>query len=372
MSYSIELPRIVLEGRKFQFGNAVIGKSMRILLTADPELPVPPTHYGGIERIVAGLIDGFLQQGHAVGLVANSRSTAPAEALFSWPGHRSQSRLDTLRNTIALSRAVRAFKPDVLHSFSRLWYLAPLLPLGLPKVMSYQRRPSCRTIGWANTLARGTLNFTGCSEHICHEGRRAAGHWTAIHNFVDTNRFSFAPHVSPDAPLVFLSRVELIKGPHLAIEAAKRAGRKLIIAGNYGATPADMDYWRTMVLPHIDGEQVVYVGPVNDDQKDELLGRAAALVVPIQWDEPFGIVFAEALACGTPVISCPRGALPEIIQDGRTGFLIERTSDLPAAIDRIAELDRAACRQAAESRFSLETISLRYLSLYRSTLTQRN
>ncbi|HWB10173.1 MAG TPA: glycosyltransferase [Pirellulales bacterium] len=341
---------------------------MRILVTADPELPVPPSLYGGIERIVAGLVQGFADRGHSVGLVANSGSTASADTLFPWPGLRSRSRLDTIRNTAALLRAVRKFEPDIVHSFSRLWYLTPLLPSRLPKVMSYQRRPSARTVGWASRMARGTLDFTGCSEHICDIGRRAAGRWTAIHNFVDTSRFDFVPNVPADAPLVFLSRVEAIKGPHLAIEAARRSGRKLIIAGNYGATPADDEYWRTMVLPHVDGQQIEYVGTVNDQQKNELLGRAAALFVPIQWDEPFGIVFAEALACGTPVISCPRGALPEIVEEGRTGFLVENAGDLPTAIDRIGQLDRAACRKAAESRFSLESICARYLGFFSSTL----
>jgi glycosyltransferase involved in cell wall biosynthesis len=341
---------------------------MRILVTADPELAVPPTHYGGIERIVAGLIDGFLKRGHTVGLVAHADSSAAANRLYPWPGRCSRNRLDTIRNTTALCRAVRQFKPDIVHSFSRLWYLAPLLPWRLPKVMSYQRRPSARTVGWASRLARGTLDFTGCSEHICAIGRRAAGRWTAIHNFVDTSRFSFVPRVADDAPLVFLSRVESMKGPHLAIEAAKRAGRKLIIAGNYGATPNEAEYWRTMVLAQVDGEQVEYVGPVNDDQKNELLGRAAALIVPIQWDEPFGIVFAEALACGTPVISCPRGALPEIVEEGRTGYLVAQAADLPAAIGRIAQLDRAACRQAAESRFSHDSICSRYLGFFNSAL----
>jgi glycosyltransferase involved in cell wall biosynthesis len=341
---------------------------MRILVTADPEIPVPPIHYGGIERIVAGLVQGFSEQGHTVGLVAHSGSAASADALFAWPGLSSRSRLDTARNTVALLRAVRKFEPDIVHSFSRLWYLAPVLPWRLPKVMSYQRRPSARTVGWASRMARGTLDFTGCSEHICHIGRRAAGRWTAIHNFVDTSRFSFVPHVAADAPLVFLSRVEAIKGPHLAIEAAKRCGRKLIIAGNHGATPADEEYWRTMILPHVDGEQIEHVGPVNDEQKNDLLGRAAAMIVPIQWDEPFGIVFAEALACGTPVISCPRGALPEIVEEGRTGFLVENAADLSAAIDRIGELNRAACREAAESRFNLEGICAQYLHFFSSAL----
>jgi glycosyltransferase involved in cell wall biosynthesis len=337
---------------------------MRILLTADPEIPVPPVTYGGIERIVADLAAGLRARGHAVGLVAHPASTAPVDDLFGWPGAASQKLGDTVRNTRALLAAVRAFRPDVLHSFSRLMYLLPLLPGRLPKVMSYQRAPSLRTTRWARRLGGRALRFTGCSEYICRLGRRAGGVWDAIPNFVDLNKFAFRPAVPADAPLVFLSRVEAIKGADLAVAVARRAGRRLVIAGNHAADGPNGLYWRERIEPHLGRDGVEYVGPVDDAQKNELLGRAAAMLVPIQWDEPFGIVFAEALACGTPVVSCPRGALPEIVRSGREGYLAETETELAACVERLGEIDRRACRQRVELEFSAERVVGQYERLY--------
>jgi len=337
---------------------------MRILLTADPELPVPPVTYGGIERIVAELAVGLRDRGHAVGLVAHPDSTAHADAFFPWAGTASQSVRDTFRNCRVLARAVRMFRPDVLHSFSRLMYMLPLLPRRLPKVMSYQRNPSLRTTGWARRIAGRTLRFTGCSEFICRLGCRAGGTWEAIPNFVDLAKYTFRPQVPADAPLVFLSRVEPIKGAHLAITVARRAGRRLVIAGNRATDGPNGAYWREQIAPQLGRDGVEYVGAVNDAQKNELLGRAAALLVPIRWDEPFGIVFAEALACGTPVISCPRGALPEIVRDGREGFLAETEDELVGAVGKLPAIDRAACRARVEEAFSAEVVVGRYQQLY--------
>jgi glycosyltransferase involved in cell wall biosynthesis len=341
---------------------------MRILLTADPEIPVPPRLYGGIERIVAGLVEGLRALGHVVALAAHRDSTAPADVFRAWPGMRSQRRWDAVRNTWSLWRLVRSFRPDVLHSFSRLVYLLPVLRTRLPKIMSYQRDPSRRTTRWARNVAGRSLRFTGCSEHICVRGRRAGGDWTAIPNFVDVERCTFSPSVPPDAPLVFLSRVESIKGPHLAIEVARRAGRRLLIAGNHSATPDEAEFWRTKVEPELGKGGVEYVGPVDDKQKDDLLGRAAALLVPVQWSEPFGIVFAEALACGTPVISCPCGSLPEIVTEGETGFLAESVANLVSAVGRLGSIDRAACRRRAEERFSRDVVARAYAGLYQESL----
>lgn len=340
---------------------------MRILLTADPEIPVPPVTYGGIERIVADLTAGLLARGHTVGLVAHPVSTAPVETFFPWVGLTSQDALDSLRNARVLGRAVRSFRPDVLHSFSRLLYMLPLLPRRLPKVMSYQREPSLRTTRWARRLAGRTLRFTGCSEYICCLGRRAGGRWDAIPNFVDLTKYTLRPEVASDAPLVFLSRVEPIKGAHVAIAVARRARRRLVIAGNYATEGENGRYWREQIEPHIGHDGVEYVGPVNDAQKNQLLGGAAAMLVPIQWNEPFGIVFAEALACGTPVISCPRGALPEIVRNGIEGFLEMTESDLVAAVGRVGEIDRRACRLRVEAEFSSARVTGRYEALYRDS-----
>jgi glycosyltransferase involved in cell wall biosynthesis len=339
---------------------------MRLLLTADPEIEVPPRLYGGIERIVDVLVRRLRAAGHVVGLVARPGSACPADAPFAWPGLSSLSRRDTVANTHFLWKTVRAFQPDLVHSFSRVAYLLPLLRGRIPLVMSYQREPTQRTSGLAVKLAKpGVITFTGCSEYIARRGRPAGGEWYGIPNFADTEALSFVPSVAADAPLVFLSRVEEIKGAHWAIEIARRTGRRLIIAGNHstGSDP-EGEFWRCRIAPEIGKGGVEYVGPVDDVQKNALLGQARAMLVPIQWNEPFGIVFAESLACGTPVISCPRGALPEIVRPGLDGFLINSIEEGCEAVARVGALDRAACRRHAEEHFSPGAVVARYLDLY--------
>jgi glycosyltransferase involved in cell wall biosynthesis len=341
---------------------------MKILLTADPELPVPPKLYGGIERIVDLLVTGLQARGHAVGLVAHSESTCPATFMFPWSGKRSQNKLDVLKNTITLQSAVKQFQPDILHSFSRVIYLLPFLGISLPKVMSYQRYPSHRTISWGAKLAKGSLTFTGCSDYICRVGRASGGVWHPIHNCVELDKYTFQPSVASDAPLVFLSRIEQIKGTHTAIAAAKHTGRRLIIAGNYSTTGEAGQYWEAEIVPHLGRDGIEYVGSVNDTQKNQLLGEAAAMIVPIEWEEPFGIVFAEALACGTPVISCQRGALPEIVRHGVDGYLVSNLEQAVAAIEQLPNIDRHNCRQRAEECFSASVIVEQYEKLYQTLI----
>ena len=177
----------------------------------------------------------------------------------------------------------------------------------------------------------------------------------------------FEPEVGQDAPLVFLSRVERIKGAHTAITVARRTGRRLIIAGNHASSGPELDYWTNEIAPHLGGA-IEYVGPVDDQQKNALLGQAAALIVPIEWNEPFGIVFAEALACGTPVISCPRGALPEIVRHGVDGFLVTTIEEACNAVAKIDKIDRRNCRKRVEDRFSATIVSAQYERLYEERL----
>ncbi|MEO1561223.1 MAG: glycosyltransferase [Cyanobacteria bacterium J06632_19] len=344
---------------------------MKILLTADPELPVPPKLYGGIERIVDLLVTQLQTRGHTVGLVANPESTSKATEFFPWQGMRSQNQIDAFKNTITLHSAVRQFQPDIIHSFSRILYLTPLLASNLPKVMSYQRNPSQRTTSWALKLAKNSLTFTGCSDYICRLGRNAGGIWHPIHNCVELEKYTFVPQVAADAPLVFLSRVEQIKGAHTAIAAALQAKRRLIIAGNQGSSKEAQNYWQEKIAPHLGKNGIEYVGAVNDAQKNELLGKAAAMIVPIEWEEPFGIVFAEALACGTPVISCPRGALPEIVRNGIEGYLTNSIESAVAAIVNLPNINRRKCRQRVEECFSADVIVDRYEKLYQTILRKR-
>ena len=172
------------------------------------------------------------------------------------------------------------------------------------------------------------------------------------------------PTVAPDAPLCFLSRVESIKGAHWAIEIARRTARRLVIAGNHADSGAEGEYWRTRIEPWIGRDGIEYVGAVDDVAKNRVLGEAAAMVVPIQWDEPFGIVFAEALACGTPVISCPRGSLPEIVRQGVDGFLVGSIEEGCEAVARLGDIDRAGCRRRAEQEYAPDVVVARYVELY--------
>jgi glycosyltransferase involved in cell wall biosynthesis len=188
------------------------------------------------------------------------------------------------------------------------------------------------------------------------------GRWHLVYNGVSLQAYRFVPQVAPDAPLVFLGRIEHIKGTHLAIDIARRSGRKLVIAGNI--PEAHRDYFERQVQPHIDGDRISYVGPVDDRQKDELLGRACAFLMPILWEEPFGIVMAEALACGTPVLGLARGSVPEVVEDGVTGFVRADADELAATVDRIASIDRRACRKRAERLFSDRAVVDGYLQVY--------
>ena len=333
---------------------------LHIALTADPELPVPPKHYGGIERIVDMLAHGLVSRGHEVTLFAHSDS-ASAGRLVPWSGSSSLSAADTIRNATTLARTVASNRFDIVHSFSRVAYLTPILPASLPKLMTYQRAISPRSVRLGHTLSRGTLEFTAISEwmmqHVKHIGR-----WNMIPNGVPLDAYSFRAAVAPDAPFVFLGRIEEIKGPHLAIEIAQRTGRRLIIAGNI--PDEKRDWVETHVLSQVDGDRVRYIGPVDDVQKNTLLGDAAAFLMPILWEEPFGIVMAEAMACGTPVLGLSRGAVPEVVQHGVTGFVERDVDGLAAAIGRLAVLDRSACRARVEHLFSETAVVCGYLAIY--------
>lgn len=336
-------------------------RPLRIAITADPELPVPPLHYGGIERVIDMLVHGLEGAGHEVTLFAHPGSRTGGR-LVPYPGASSASRRDTLRNMLSLNREIALGRFDLVHSFGRIAYLLPLLPLPLPKLMTYQREVTPRSVSWGHRLSRGTLHFSAISRSMM-QGVDHLGNWHLVYNGVPLNTYRFVEKVAPDAPLVFLGRIEHIKGPHLAIRIARATGRRLVIAGN--VPDAHSQYFRDQVEPFIDGSQVTYIGPVDDAQKNELLGAAAALLMPILWEEPFGIVMAEALACGTPVLGMARGSVPEVVSDGVTGFVRSSVEGLASAVSRIPEISRAECRRRAETLFSDTAVTASYIEIYK-------
>ncbi|SFV32720.1 glycosyltransferase [Hyphomicrobium facile] len=341
---------------------------MRIALTVDPELPVPPMLYGGIERIVDMLALGLVKRGHEVTVFAHPESKTGG-SLIAWPGQSSRSNLDTLLNAAVLARGIAARKCEIVHSFSRVAYMALILPLTIPKLMTYQREISARSVRLGHGLSRGSLEFSGISRWMARDVEHLA-RWHLVPNGVPVDVYDFASAVAPDAPFVFLGRIEAIKGPHLAIELARRAGRRLILAGNI---PDEHRAWfATHIAGHIDGDQVIYVGPVNDRQKSELLGKAAALLMPILWDEPFGIVMAEAMACGTPVLGLRRGAVPEVVEDGVTGFVVDTLDELVIAAGRIGQIARSACRDRVKTFYSEPAVLDGYLEIYAEMIARRD
>lgn len=337
---------------------------MHIALTADPDLPVPPRFYGGIERIVYALAAGLVERGHHVHLFAHRNSTAPG-SLHPYPADRSRGGVNVLRNMWHVASGVLATGADIVHSFGRLAYVAPLLRSRVPVVMSYQRAITSSRVKWATRLAHGELAFVGCSRHLIApiaNGRKCF----VVHNGVSETSYRFQPQVASDAPLIFLGRIEHIKGPHLAIDVARRTGRRLLLAGNVSAGSEHEEYFTTRIQPFIDGDRVTYLGEVDDAGKNELLGRGSALLMPVLWDEPFGIVMAEALACGLPVIGLNRGSVPEIVEQGINGFVCDSVEDMAVAVQRVHAIDRRACRRTMEQRFSHRVMVDRYEALYTS------
>jgi glycosyltransferase involved in cell wall biosynthesis len=246
-----------------------------------------------------------------------------------------------------------------MHSFGRLNCLAPLAFTRARKFMSYQREITRASIERAARLFGPRLEFTACSRHMI-APVQDLGRWHVVYNAVSMSTYTFQPHVSGDAPLVFLGRIEPIKGAHAAVQVARRTGRALVLAGNI----SDQQYFDRQVRPFVDGERIRYIGPVDDSAKNALLGGAAAMLMPIGWDEPFGIVMAEALACGTPVVGFARGSVPEVVKNGTTGWVVEDLDAMTAAIDRLPQIDRRACRADAQLRFSAEAIVSQYEALY--------
>lgn len=344
--------------------------SLRILLLMDPLVPVPPEHYGGIERVVADLADGLTRRGHAVTLWAapGSRTLGALEP-FGRVGEWTRS--SNIRNTATVTARFwsRPGRFDLVHNFGRLAYLAGVLRSSLPKVHTYMRPVNPRNIELVSTLGGRRLRFTAVSAAIRDTGLPGGGEWSVIHNCAPVDQYKARTDVdAARAPLVFLGRLERCKGAHTAIAVARRLGRPLHVAGNVSALPHEKRYFRREIEPQIDGTLVTYLGPVDNARKNALLGGAAALLLPIEWEEPFPVVLPEALLCGTPVIAFRRGGVPEGIEHGKTGFLCDTPEEMAAMVSRLPEISRQACRAEAERRFGDAAIVGAYERLYRDML----
>lgn len=353
-----------------RYGDEGDGKALRILLLMDPYIKVPPEHYGGIERVIADLAEGLHARGHEVTMWAAPGSKI-AGKLETFGREGEWTRWSNIRNTtLVTARFLRdRGKFDVIHNFGRLAYLTGVLRWDVPKVQSYQRAINPNNMRLVHRLGARRLHFTAVSKAQCEASAVGGDDWSVVYNCVPIRLYRFNAKVDlTTAPLAFLGRLEPIKGVHHAIAVAKAANRRLVIAGNRVETGSAAGYFESQIQPHLDGGQISYIGPVNDAQKNELLGNAAAFLMPIEWEEPFGIVMAEALACGTPVLGFRRGSVPEVVADGRTGFICDTVEEMAALVNRLPELDRRECRREAERRFSDAAIVGEYEELYRRLL----
>jgi glycosyltransferase involved in cell wall biosynthesis len=340
---------------------------VKVLLVMDPYIKVPPAHYGGIERVVADLADGLSKLGHDITLWAAPGSHING-AVHPFGREGEWTRWSNVRNALTLAGRFlgSVSRYDVIHNFGRLAYLAPVLALDVPKIQTYMRTVNPDNMVSARRLGARRLHYTAVSAAIRDTARPGGGEWSVIHNCAAAKRFPFVGDTDPaTAPLVFLGRLDRCKGAHHAITVARRLQRRLIIPGNISPLPHERQYYESEIAPRIDGRLVSYIGPVGDEQKRALLGQAAAMLLPVEWEEPFPIVLPESMLCGTPLIAFRRGGVPEGIAHGRTGFLCDNVDQMAAHVSELGTLNRAVVRAEAVRRFSDAAIVSEYARLYR-------
>jgi glycosyltransferase involved in cell wall biosynthesis len=339
---------------------------VNLLLVMDPFIRVPPDYYGGIERVIADVANALARRGHQITLWAGPGSAVQG-SVEPFGRESEWSRWSNVRNTATL--AVRFLRRrgcfDLVHNFGRLAYLAPIMSRDLPKVQTYMRTVNPSNMRTAKRLGAHRLHYTAVSTAIRDTGSPGGGDWSVIYNCAVPARYAFSASVdAASAPLVFLGRLDRCKGIHHAITVAERLRRPLVIAGTISSLAHDQRYFVEELKPRIDGDLIKYVGPVNDVEKQRLLGSAAAMLLPIEWEEPFPVVLPESMLCGTPLIAFRRGGVPEGIEPGQTGFLCDTVDEMTALVARLPELDRHVVRREAERRFSDEAIVDDYERLY--------
>jgi len=335
---------------------------MRIAQVAPLFERVPPHAYGGTERVVSYLTDELVAQGHTVTLFASGDSSTKARLVPAWP--RSLRLGDPSLDPVALHLDMllrvyaRAADFDVIHCHTDYLGLPLTRTSRVPTVLTLHGRLD---MSETHPIYRAFPDVSFVSISHAQRAPLAGVRWAAtLPHGLPRDLYGFRE--SSGRYLVFLGRISPEKCPDAAIRVALRAGVPLRIAAKVD-TP-DRRYFEEVVRPLLDHPLVEFLGEVDDRDKEELLGNALALLFPVDWPEPFGMVLIEALACGTPVIARRRGSVPEILADGRTGVVCETEDEMVAAVARVAEISRAACRAEFEQRFSAETMASGYVDVY--------
>jgi glycosyltransferase involved in cell wall biosynthesis len=336
---------------------------LRIAMLAPPWIPVPPPGYGGIESVVALLVDALVERGNDVTLIAAEGSGTRAHVvslLDRVPGdeiERSLHEADHVSRAFAYIEETGGF--DVVHDHCGFTSLAFADRLTTPLVHTLHGPFDDATAEfYAEHAAKGALvAISRAQAEMAPDGVEVAA---VVPNPIDIEAIPFQGGPRDDT-LLWLNRFDPVKGAHRAIDVARRAERPLILAGP--VQPGQEDHFQEEVEPHVDGDRVRYVGEVGGDEKLELIGSCAALLMPIRWPEPFGMAMVEAMACGTPVLAFREGSTPEVVEEGVSGFVCEDEEEMAAAVGRLGELDPEACRRSAE-RFRPDIVAQMYEEAY--------
>jgi glycosyltransferase involved in cell wall biosynthesis len=329
-------------------------------------VPVPPPAYGGAEAVLDTLARGLRRAGHSVMLYATGDSTCPVERAWTYEralGVGVGGMAAELRQVIAAYDLVG--EADIVHDHT---VVGPVYAgrFPAPPTVTTNHGPFDAELAAIYGVVADRVPLIAISHHQASTAGAVpvAG---VIHHGVDLDRFPFGRGDGGYA--LFLGRMTPEKGVHTAVEIARAAGVPLRIAAKM-REEAEHAYFAERVRPLLGGE-VEYVGEVGNEDKLELLSRALCLLNPIAWPEPFGMVMVEALACGTPVVATPCGAAPEIVGQGVTGFLAPDTDGLAAALARVGELHRPACRRSVQERFSMARLAEDHVALYEQVLARR-
>lgn len=333
---------------------------MRIALIAPPWFEVPPPGYGGIESIVANLVQGLVAREHDVVLIGSGQDRTAARFLSTYtvpPSPRLGEPVPEVLHAAAAQRLLDEIDVDIVHDHS---LAGPLTARArkVPTVMS-AHGPVDGEFGDYYQQLGDSVYLVASSE----TQRLRAPHlnWVGyVHIAVDVHSFPFRD--KKEEFVLFLGRFDPKKGAHVAIDVARAAGRPILLAGKVSEA-FERDYFDREIKPRL-GPDAEYVGIADAQTKRKLLSAARCLMFPILWEEPFGMVMIEALACGTPVVATRRGAVAEIIKNGLTGEIRDRPEDLAAAVDVIHNISSAVCRTEALEHFDIPRMVARYEELY--------
>ncbi|MDQ4069499.1 MAG: glycosyltransferase family 4 protein [Actinomycetota bacterium] len=338
---------------------------MKIGVVAPPWAPIPPELYGGIEQAVDCECRGLVAAGHEVLLFATGDSKCPVPTrwvLDRAEGNRIGFSVPELRHVLAAYETVT--ECEIIHDHTMI---GPVYASALTDV------PVVTTIhGPLNVELNeiyGRIGHRVPLIAISHAQLRAHPELpvaAVIHHGVDVGDFPVGKGKGDYC--MYLGRMVAEKGAHRAILAAREAGMPIVLAGKM-REPWEREYFETEIEPLL-GEEVQYLGEIPYEEKLRLLGGARATLFPIRWNEPFGLVMLESLACGSPVLAFPEGAAPEVVADGRTGYLCKDTSDMAARLRTIDEVDRAECRADVEVRFSTERMAREHAELFERILSR--